>query len=102
MTGLKLEVRHACSGSGSGHSRVASGRVCVLVQVLFGFAIAFVFSVKWEVSYLVEREKGEGFDRVWGDILTRSVVDLGSMVCDCLADENPASLDKLRVRDPSA
>lgn len=58
MTGLKLEVRHACSGSRSGHSRAASGRVCVLVQVPFGSVIAFVFSVKWDVSYLVEREKG--------------------------------------------
>lgn len=32
--------------------------MCVLAQVPFGSVIAFVFSVKWDVSYLVEREKG--------------------------------------------
>lgn len=90
MTGLKLEVRHACSGSGSGHSRAASGRVCVLVQVPFGSVIAFVFFSKMG-SELFGGE-GEGFDKVCGDILARSIVDLGSMACDCLADENPASI----------
>lgn len=73
--------------------------MCVGTSSLW-FCYCFCFFSKMG-SELFGRE-GEGFDRVWGDILTRSVVDLGSMVCDCLADENPASLDKLRVRDSSA
>lgn len=42
----------------------------MLIQVLFDSIIAFIISVEWEVRYLVESEKGEGFDGVWGDRCT--------------------------------
>lgn len=57
----------------------------MLIQVLFDSIIAFIISVEWEVRYLVESEKGEGFDGVWGDVLARNIE------CDYLAVENPTS-----------